>query len=203
MLGASAALKCHSAEAATNAPAFSAATAISYAPAVLPGKGLAQHSFLYTGEWDYRKTNQTIFVVRDGKVAWTYSIPINDADGTLQELATPRCFPTATLFSAAKPASAKSRRIRKSSGTWTRRRERNFIPFNPSTDHVLRETTAIRRGSCCSSTRRPARRKRNSVPRVDPENNPHIQFRRVRQTKDGTFLAAHLDDKKSWNMTRT
>ena len=23
-------------------------------PAVLPGNGLAQHSFLYTGEWDHR-----------------------------------------------------------------------------------------------------------------------------------------------------
>ena len=72
-LGASAALKCRSADAATNAPvsaATAAATnAISYAPAVLPGKGLAQHPFLYTGEWDHRANrDQTIFVVRDGKV---------------------------------------------------------------------------------------------------------------------------------------
>src|ERR1017187_9181106 len=63
-----------------------ATNAVSYAPAVLPGNGLAQHPFLYTGEWDYRNTNQTIFLVRDGKVAWRYSIPINDANGTLQEL---------------------------------------------------------------------------------------------------------------------
>jgi hypothetical protein len=27
-----------------------------------------------------------MFVVRGGKVVWTYSIPIKDADGTLQEL---------------------------------------------------------------------------------------------------------------------
>jgi hypothetical protein len=58
--------------AATTAPA-AATNIISYAPAVLPGKGLAQHPFLYTGEWDYRKTNQTMFIVRDGKVVWTYS----------------------------------------------------------------------------------------------------------------------------------
>lgn len=62
------------------------ATNVSYSPAVLPGKGLAQHWFLYTGEWDYRNTNQTIYVVRDGKVAWTYSIPIKAANGDLQEL---------------------------------------------------------------------------------------------------------------------
>ena len=63
-----------------------ATNVISYAPDVLPGNGLAQHPFLLTGEWDYRNTNQTIFVVRDGKVAWTYSIPIKDTNGTLQEL---------------------------------------------------------------------------------------------------------------------
>ena len=43
------------AAATTNAPA--------YAPAVLPGRGLAQHLFLYTGEWDHRKTNQTILLL--------------------------------------------------------------------------------------------------------------------------------------------
>ncbi len=47
-------------------------------PTPLPGKGLAQHPFLYTGEWDTRKTVQTIFIVRGGKVVWTYSIPIKD-----------------------------------------------------------------------------------------------------------------------------
>jgi hypothetical protein len=54
--------------------ATTATKVVSYAPAVLPGKGLAQHPFFYTGEWDYRKANQTIFVVRGGHVVWTYSI---------------------------------------------------------------------------------------------------------------------------------
>ena len=31
-------------------------------------------------------TTGLMFVVRGGKVVWTYSIPIKDADGTLQEL---------------------------------------------------------------------------------------------------------------------
>ena len=53
--------------------------------ATLPGRGLAQHPFLYAGEWDYRKPEQTMFIVRDGKVQWTYSIPIRTADSTLQE----------------------------------------------------------------------------------------------------------------------
>jgi hypothetical protein len=38
------------------------------APAVLPGKGLAQHDFVYSGESHDRK----IFIVRGGKIVWSY-----------------------------------------------------------------------------------------------------------------------------------
>ena len=54
-------------------------------PEVLPGKGLAQHDFLYSGEWDTRKDTQTIFRVTGGKVVWTWSIPIKDKNGQLSE----------------------------------------------------------------------------------------------------------------------
>lgn len=47
-------------------------------PASLPGRGLAQHDFLYTGEWDTRKDVATLFLVRGGKVVWTYQIPRKD-----------------------------------------------------------------------------------------------------------------------------
>ncbi len=40
-------------------------------PAILPGKGLAQHDFFYVGE---AKT-QDFFIIKDGKVAWNYTIP--------------------------------------------------------------------------------------------------------------------------------
>jgi hypothetical protein len=43
----------------------------------LPGHGLAQHPFLYCGEWNFIEPNQTIYLVRHGKVEWTYSIPID------------------------------------------------------------------------------------------------------------------------------
>jgi hypothetical protein len=41
------------------------------APAKLPGNGLAQHDFLYAGESHQRN----IFIVRGGKIAWSYSDP--------------------------------------------------------------------------------------------------------------------------------
>ena len=43
----------------------------------LPGHGLAQHPFLYCGEFNYIEPYQTIYLVRHGKVVWTYSIPTN------------------------------------------------------------------------------------------------------------------------------
>jgi hypothetical protein len=38
--------------------------------------------------------------------------------------------------------------------------------------------------------------KEYTFPVLNPGANPHIQFRRVHETKDGTFLAAHLRDQK-------
>jgi hypothetical protein len=88
ILAASAALNgiCAETNSATASAPAAAANGTSYAPAILPGNGLAQHPFVYTGEYDFRNTDQTIFVVRGGKVVWTYGIPIKAADGTLQEL---------------------------------------------------------------------------------------------------------------------
>jgi hypothetical protein len=40
----------------------------------LPGKGMAQHPFLYCGEWQNRSiSEQAMYVVRDGRVVWSYT----------------------------------------------------------------------------------------------------------------------------------
>ena len=55
-------------------------------PAMLPGNGLAQHPFLYAGEWDTRKPEaQSMFLVQDGKIVWQYSIPMAAERGGVQE----------------------------------------------------------------------------------------------------------------------
>jgi hypothetical protein len=52
----------------------------------LPGKGLSRHPLLYVGEWDTRHPEaQSMFLVRDGKVVWKYSIPMRTAAGGVQE----------------------------------------------------------------------------------------------------------------------
>ncbi len=38
---------------------------------------MAQHPFLYCGEWQHRSTSeQTMYVVREGKVVWSYTNPL-------------------------------------------------------------------------------------------------------------------------------
>lgn len=55
-------------------------------PATLPGRGLKQHDFIFTGEFDTRKKVQTISLVQGGKVTRTYQIPTTDpATGQLSE----------------------------------------------------------------------------------------------------------------------
>jgi hypothetical protein len=42
----------------------------------LPGDGLAQHPFLYCGEWQGQSLDkQTMYLVEKGKVSWTYANP--------------------------------------------------------------------------------------------------------------------------------
>jgi hypothetical protein len=53
----------------TPLPAAVAAAASPNAPAVLPGKGLAQHDFFYAGE----AKDERMFIVRKGEVVWSYT----------------------------------------------------------------------------------------------------------------------------------
>jgi len=46
-------------------------SSVSYAPAVLPGKGLAQHDFVYSGE----AHDERLFIVRGGQIVWSYTHP--------------------------------------------------------------------------------------------------------------------------------
>ena len=57
-------------------------------------RSAARHPFLYAGEWDTRKPQeQSIFIVRDGKIVWQYSMPLHPKPGANQE------FDDATLLS--------------------------------------------------------------------------------------------------------
>src|SRR5271157_6014123 len=59
----------------------SCAATLGQEQAPLPGRGLEQHPFLYCGEWQGRSIEkQVMYLVRDGRVAWSYT---NDRTGEL------------------------------------------------------------------------------------------------------------------------
>jgi hypothetical protein len=198
-LGASAAMNGFCADtnaAATNAPATST-YAISYAPAVLPGNGLAQHPFLYTGEWDHRKTNQTIFVVRDGKIVWTYDIPINDTNGTLQELGDATMLSNGNILFCRKVGASEITPDKKIIWDIVAPKGTEIHSVQPlGLDRVLLVENAKPAKLMLINTATGATEKEMDLPTPHPDKSPHLQFRRVRLTKDGTYLAAHLDNNK-------
>jgi hypothetical protein len=174
-----------------------ATNVVSYAPAVLPGNGLAQHPFLYTGEWDHRKTNQTIFVVRDGKVVWTYDIPINDTNGTLQELGDATMLSNGNILFCRKVGASEVTPDKKIIWDIVAPKGTEIHSVQPlGLDRVLLVENAKPAKLMIINTATGAPEKEMDLPTPHPDKSPHLQFRRVRLTKDGTYLAAHLDNNK-------
>jgi len=167
-----------------------------YSPAVLPGDGLAQHPFFYTGEWYYTHPDQTMFIVRGGKVVWSYSIPLKNAAGDIQE------FSDATLLSNGNIVFA--RKTGADIVTPDKKIIWNYDAPKGFEVHVaqpigLDKIMMIQNGN-------PAKmmivdiatgetEKEMILPTGDPMKT-HPQFRRARLTAAGTLLAAHQDNNK-------
>jgi outer membrane protein assembly factor BamB len=167
-----------------------------YAPAVLPGRGLAQHPFLYTGEWDHRNKVQTLYVVRDGKVAWTYSIPINDEQGVMQELGDATMLSNGNIVFCRKAGASEITPGKKIVWDIVAPTNAEIHSVQPiGLDHLLVMQNGNPAKLMLINTTTGRTEKQLTLPVPKPDK-PHLQFRRVRQTRDGTFLAAHLDDNK-------
>ena len=179
-----------------NPPATATAPAAALSPAVLPGKGLGQHPFLYTGEWDTRRKEQMMSIVREGKVVWSYSIPLNDADGTLEELGDATLLSNGNIafcrkigFSIIAPDKKILWSIEAPKGT----EMHSIQPLG--TDRVL----IMQNGNPAKAMTINILTGKVEKEVVLPTGNPafpHMQFRRVRLTKAGTYLAGHLDMNK-------
>ena len=161
-----------------------------------PDHGLGRHPFLYAGEWDHRKPDQTLFLVRDGKIAWSYSIPIKDAAGVLQE------WGDATLLSNGNVLFARK------TGAGLVTPEKKLIwnyDAPPGTEVHVAQPLGLDRVLLVQNGA-PAKLfileiatgkivKELALPTPHPGKS-HLQFRRVRLTREGTILAAHLDADK-------
>jgi hypothetical protein len=195
-------------------------------PAVLPGNGLAQHDFLYTGEWDTRKTNATLFLVRGGKVVWTYQIPRKDEfNGQESEFSDMHRLSNGDIVFAYKTGWRKIDRdgntiydYRCPKLTDTNGNVRLDLKGNPywtechsaqpiGDDKVL----FMRNGTPAKLFLYNIKTGQIEMEHTMDTKNPndvrvHAQFRNVRMTKAGTYLIAHLDlgkvveYDKDWNV---
>lgn len=166
------------------------------APAVLPGKGAAQHPFLYAGEWDTRKPQeQSIFIVREGRIVWQYSLPIKTARGGTQE------FDDATQLSNGNVIFSRM------SGAGMVGPDKQVLwdhPAPPGTeihscqsigkDRVL----IMRNGNPAQAMiiNTATGKTEKEIPIPTTVTGTHGQFRHIRMTKSGTLLVPHLGENK-------
>lgn len=154
---------------------------------------LSRHSFVYAGEWDYRNEMQTIYLVRKGKVAWSYGIPIKDANGVLQELGDVHRLSNGNILF--------SRKVGASEITPDKKIIWNYEGLKGTEIHScqplgLDKVVMMQNGS-------PAKiliinKKTNVIEKelIMPTGNSeksHGQFRHIRYTTAGTFLVPHTD----------
>jgi len=156
--------------------------------AQLPGRGLAQHPFLYCGEWQGRSLEkQTMYLVREGKVAWSYTNPRKGELGDCTMLSNGNI-----LFSRQYGASeiTPDKKI-----VWD-------YDGPPGTEihsaYPIGMDQALIMQNGDPAKLLVIRKATNKVDQeiVLPTRNPrgvHGQFRRVRATAAGTFLVAHMD----------
>ena len=155
----------------------------SNAPAVLPGKGLAEHDFFYAGEAKVER----MFIVRGGKVAWSYTHKgrgeISDAvvlqNGNIlfaHQFGVTEIGPdTTVLWNHDAPTNTEIHTAQPfgSNSVW-------FVQNGDPAKFILLSKTT-------------AKVEREFVLPVKNSKNVHGQFRHARLTQAGTLLVAHMD----------
>src|SRR6266851_906750 len=165
-------------------------------PTLLPGKGLAQHPFLYTGEWDTRKAVQTIFLVRGGKVVWTYSIPIKDEKGQLNEFDDIHMLSNGHVLFARKTGAAEITQDKKVVWNYDAPTGTEIHSAQPIGKNKVLFTQNGTPAKVILVNKKTGKVEMEHVlPTARPEDpkSVHGQFRHVRMTKAGTYLVAHLN----------
>jgi hypothetical protein len=172
----------------------------SYSPATLPGNGLSQHPFLYTGQWDVRNPVQKMFIVRAGKVVWTYEIPTyaNDAGKTLQEFSDATRLSNGNIVFARKTGAGEVTPDKKL--IWNYDAPKGFevhVCKPVGLDRVMIVQNGHPARLMILNTVTGQTEKSFELPvSSDPKSPVHTQFRRAHLTKAGTFLVAHHDQDK-------
>ena len=178
--------------AASSPPAPPAPVILS--PAILPGNGLAQHPFLYAGETERRRTSQTISLVRDGKVVWTYSIPNKNPAGLTQEIGDVWRLANGNIVFSHETGATEVTPDKKVVWDYEAPAGCEIHTIQPVDDHrVFLAVNGLPAKALIINTLTGNIEKQAVIPTTST-SRPHGQFRRVRLTAAGTILATHLEE---------
>ena len=166
----------------------------------LPGNGLAQHDFLYSGEWDTRKTNQTMFLIKGGQVVWKYQIPIKDTNGNLSEFSDMHRLSNGDIVVAYKTGWRKidaagntlyDYQCPQGTNGWSECHSAQPIGM----DKVLfmQNGTPAKLFLFNLKTKKIEMEHEMRTKEPVDQKSVHGQFRNVRMTKHGTYLIAHMN----------
>jgi hypothetical protein len=170
--------------------------AIPNSPATLPGQGLAQHPFFYAGEWNYPNPDQAMFIVREGKVVWSYTIPLKSATSEIQEYSDATLLSNGNVIFARKTGAAlvtPDKRV-----LWNYDAPKGF-EVHVAQPLGLDRVMLVQNGNPAKMMIVNTESGRVERETILPTGNPaktHGQFRRARMTPAGTLLAAHMDNNK-------
>ena len=160
------------------------------APAVLPGRGLAQHDFFYAGEGGGR---HNMYIVRKGKVDWSYENTDPQSKGEISD---------ATLLSNGNVLFAHQFGVTEI--TAEKKVVWNYDAPTGTEIHTAQpigreHVVFIRNGNPAKllvvNTTTGATEKEFELPVGNP-NSVHGQFRHARLTEAGTILVGHMDSHK-------
>jgi hypothetical protein len=171
------------------------AAATAFSPALLPGNGLAQHPFLYAGEWDTRKAEQSMFLVRDGRIVWSASIPLHPSPGVNQEFDDATLLPNGDII------------FSRMSGAGEIGPDKRIVwdyPAPPGTEiHSIQtlgrgRVLIMRNGNPAQAMiiNTVTGATERVIPIPTTVAGTHGQFRHIRMTRSGTLLVPHLGEGK-------
>jgi len=169
----------------------------SYSPASLPGRGLDQHPFFYTGQWDFRHPVQRMVIVRGGRIVWSYEIPTRDASGSLQELSDATLLSNGNVVFARKTGAGEITAEKKL--IWNYDAPRGFevhVAQPIGADRIMIVQNGIPARLMVINIVTHRTETQFELPTNGDPKAVHTQFRRVEYTRAGTFLAAHHDQNK-------
>jgi len=175
-------------------------------PMPLPGKGLAQHDFIFTGEFDTRKPMATISLIQGGKRTWMYQIPTKDeSNGQLSEFSDLHRLSNGDIVFAYKTGWRKIDKDGKMLYDFKCPQETladgaKYYRECHTAQPIGQDKVMFMLNGCparlCLYDLKAGKMEMEHVMRTKSPDDPksvHSQFRNVRMTKAGTYLIAHMD----------